>query len=133
MYENGERVKKRFSIRCNKCGKQSDIDLELVRDYHSGGRSSEIGHSYVESNRAALKISCGCGNEFLYWVESSELPFKLTENWFSPDNLHCPQSCLCPMCVHNEDCETPCNTYITMANDCKEANCTYNCKLERNK
>jgi hypothetical protein len=77
-YENGERIKKTFAIRCNKCNKQTGISLELIRDYHSGGVSSEIGHCYNESDRIALRVSCDhCGNEFLYWIENAHLPINL--------------------------------------------------------
>ena len=79
-YENGERIKKAFTIRCNKCNKQTGISLELIHDYHAGGVSSEIGHSYNESSRIAFKISCEhCGNEFIYWIENASFPFNLKE------------------------------------------------------
>ena len=78
MYENGERVKKAFTIRCNKCGKQTGISLELVRDYRAGGTSSEIGHSFSESDRVAFRISCDhCGNVFDYWIDGATLPKEL--------------------------------------------------------
>ena len=69
------REKKPFIIICNECGNRTDIDFELVQDYHTSGYSTEIGSSNYEHNRLAFRIKCDrCGNKFLYWIEESGFP-----------------------------------------------------------
>jgi hypothetical protein len=39
---------------------------------------------------------------------------------FQPDKNHCPQSCLCPMCQNDNECEDACEEYKQMAYSCKD-------------
>ena len=51
---------------------------------------------------------------------------------FTPDTHHCPESCLCPICSNDNDCEEVCEEYKQMANDCyKNCDDSYSCKLKR--
>ena len=37
---------------------------------------------------------------------------------FTPDNNHCPQSCLCPMCKNDTECDDACAEYKLMSQGC---------------
>jgi hypothetical protein len=45
---------------------------------------------------------------------------------FDPDNLHCPKSCLCPLCKNDIECEIACKYYLQMANECNDCD---SCKV----
>lgn len=47
---------------------------------------------------------------------------------FNPSTWNCPNSCLCPMCLDERDCEIPCEEYIKMARGCEDG-CEH-CKVK---
>jgi hypothetical protein len=57
----------------------------------------------------------------------------MKEYIFYPDNVHCPLSCLCSMCINDNDCNIACKTYIQMATECKKDECDKSslCKLSQ--
>lgn len=105
--------------RCESCG---DTKCSL-HDQNVGNLNPDTGREWDHYHWYHKIIDeKGC-DSYIY-------PNATTGSRFEPGDNHCPLSCLCPLCKHNDDCEQPCVEYVQMAKECADE-CDHPCKLER--